>query len=215
VVITNGLGYDDFMNKLMNASSNGHRQDIEAAAIMNVNGPDANPHLWYDIQQIPAMSSAIESAFASKDPADQQYFAKNLQTFDDSLAPIEKEINLIKEDDPHAPVAYTERVPGYMLSDAGLDIRTPIGFATSIEDGNDPSPADTVAMDSLITGHHIQALLYNVQTVSAVTQHVQGLARQYGIPVVGVSETLPGNEPSYQSWMLDQVTALHEALHGK
>ena len=66
-------------------------------------------------------------------------------------------------------VAYTERVPGYLLADAELDVKTPPGFARSIEDGTDPGAADTVAMRELLTNHDINVLLYNVQTVTPVT----------------------------------------------
>ena len=84
-----------------------------------------------------------------------------LTTFDNSLQPILNVINQIKSKYPNAPVAYTERVPGYLLADADLDVKTPVGFASAVEDGNDPSPDDTVAMDSLMTSHGVRVLLYN------------------------------------------------------
>ena len=52
-------------------------------------------------------------------------------------------------------MAYTERVPGYLLAAAGLDVLTPSGFARAIEDGTDPGPADTLAMQQLIDDHDI------------------------------------------------------------
>jgi zinc/manganese transport system substrate-binding protein len=78
---------------------------------------------------------------------------------------------------PGAPAAYTERVPGYLLAAAGLRVLTPPGFAAAIEDGTNPSPDDTVAMDGLFTGREVRVLLYNAQVVSPVTQHVEALAR--------------------------------------
>jgi zinc/manganese transport system substrate-binding protein len=44
---------------------------------------------------------------------------------------------------PGAPVGYTERVPGYLVDDAGLTLATPASFAQSIEDGNDPARQTT------------------------------------------------------------------------
>jgi zinc/manganese transport system substrate-binding protein len=91
---------------------------------------------------------------------------------------------------------------------------TPPGFATAIENGNDPSAADTQAMQALIAGHKMRLLLYNAQTTSAVTQHVRALAQQAGIAVVGVTETQPASDPSYQAWQLRQATAILRALGG-
>ncbi|HUD06694.1 MAG TPA: zinc ABC transporter substrate-binding protein [Candidatus Saccharimonadales bacterium] len=212
IVIENGLGYDDFMNKITSASPNAQRLVLSAANILEVTGNDPNPHLWYDIPRVPQVAQAIEQAFATKDPRHASTYAANLTTFDNSLQPILNVINQIKSKYPNAPVAYTERVPGYLLADADLDVKTPVGFASAVEDGNDPSPDDTVAMDSLMTSHGVRVLLYNLQTASAVTENVRDLANQAHIPVVGVTETLPPSEHDYQSWQLDQAEALLKAL---
>jgi zinc/manganese transport system substrate-binding protein len=111
-------------------------------------------------------------------------------------------------------VAYTERVPGYLLAVAGLKVLTPPGFAAAIEDGTDPSPDDAVLMDGLFTGRTVRVLLYNAQVVSPVTQHVEALARQARIPVVGVTETMPPSFRSYQAWQWSQAEALLRALGG-
>ncbi len=214
IVIKNGLGYDDFMDKLMAASPNNQRQILSVQKILNVTGDDPNPHLWYDTARVPEVANAIEQALAAKDPKNATAYAANLATFNSSLQPILDVINRIKTRYPNAAVAYTERVPGYLLSAAGLDVKTPVGFAASIEEGNDPSPNDTAIMDSLMTNHGVKVLLYNAQATSTVTQHVRDLANQAGIPVVGVTETLPPGEHDYQSWQLDQAKALLTALGG-
>ena len=109
-------------------------------------------------------------------------------------------------------VAYTERVPGYTLAVADLDVKTPPGFARAIEDGVDPGPADTLAMQQLIDHHDINVLLYNVQTVTPVTTQIRTLAKQHGIPVVGVSETMPAGVATYQQWQQSQLTNLLHTL---
>jgi zinc/manganese transport system substrate-binding protein len=212
VVVENGVGYDDFFDKLLGASPSSSRKVVSAQNVLNVTGSDANPHLWYDTPRVPEVAAAIEGQLATVDPKDASAYQQNLKTFDSSLQPILSTVAEIKQKYPNAPVAYTERVPGYLLANAGLDVKTPVGFASAIEDGNEPSPADTEAMDNLMTSHGIKVLLYNAQTTSAVTEHVKELARQAGIPVVGVTETLPANEPTFQAWQLDQARALLVAL---
>jgi zinc/manganese transport system substrate-binding protein len=163
---------------------------------------------------VPEVANAIEKSFAAKDPSHSADYAANLKAFNTSLQPILDIIGQIKTKYPNAPVAYTERVPGYLLAAADLSVKTPTSFAGSIEDGNDPSPNDTAIMDSLMTNKTVRVLLYNAQATSAVTQHVRDLANQNGIPVVGVTETMPSSEKTYQSWQLDQAKALLMALGG-
>src|ERR1700752_2222762 len=58
-VIENGLGYDDFMDKLSAASPNASRALLNAADAMKISGQDANPHIWYDIVKVPDVASGI------------------------------------------------------------------------------------------------------------------------------------------------------------
>jgi zinc/manganese transport system substrate-binding protein len=211
VVIENGAGYDTWMGSLLGADG-GRPRIVNAASVLHVGGSDPNPHLWYDIPRVPAVAAAIASALAKAAPQDASTFAKNLSAFDASLAPLKQTIATIKQHFHNVPVAYTERVPGYLLADANLDVKTPPGFARAIEDGVDPGAADTVAMRQLVTKHDINVLLYNVQTVTPVTTQMRSLAKQHAIPVVGVSETMPSRATTYQQWQQSQLDSLLRAL---
>ena len=211
VVIENGAGYDGWMSSLLGADS-GSATVVNAAHVLHVTGSDPNPHLWYDIPQVPKVAAAISAALAKADPKDSATFRRNLERFDASLAPLNAELAAIRTKFAHAPVAYTERVPGYALAVADLTVKTPLGFARAIEDGEDPGPGDTVAMEQLLTKHQIEVLLYNVQTVTPVTTQIRALAEKNGIAVVGVSETMPAADRTYQQWQLSQLTALFDAL---
>ncbi len=211
VVIENGAGYDSWMGSLLSADSS-KPHTVNAASVLHVTGSDPNPHLWYDIPRVPTVAAAIAAALTKAAPADAATFAKNLAAFDASLRPLETTLSTIKSDFHNVSVAYTERVPGYLLADANLDVKTPPGFARAIEDGTDPGPADTVAMRELLTNHDVNVLLYNVQTVTPVTSQMRTLARQHGIPVVGVSETMPAGVSTYQQWQQGQMTNLLHAL---
>jgi len=214
LVIENGAGYDTFLSQLLGATRHPGRVVVSAQRVLGATGPDVNPHFWYDVPRVPEVARAIEAALARLEPRDARAFAAGLAAFDASLRPVEAVIGEIRRRHPGAPVAYTERVPGYLLAAAGLRVLTPPGFAAAIEDGTDPSPDDTVVMDELFTGHKVKALLYNAQVVSPVTQQVQAQARRAGIPVVGVTETMPPSFRSYQAWQLSQAEALLRALGG-
>jgi zinc/manganese transport system substrate-binding protein len=211
VVIENGANYDSWMHSLLSTDS-GHPTIVTAAGVLHITGSDPNPHLWYDIPAVPKVAAAIAAALTKADPAHAAKFRANLARFDASLQPLDTTLATIRQRYAHAPVAYTERVPGYALAVADLDVKTPSGFARAVEDGTDPGPADTLAMQQLLTGHRIDALLYNVQTVTPVTTQIRALAKKNGIPIVGVSETMPSGAADYQQWQQAQLTALQQAL---
>jgi zinc/manganese transport system substrate-binding protein len=211
VVIENGAGYDGWMSSLLGADS-GDATVVNAANVLHITGSDPNPHLWYDIPKVPRVAAAISAALTKADPGGSALFRRNLTRFDASLAPLTGALATIRSQFAGAPVAYTERVPGYALAVAHLSVKTPPGFARAIEDGVDPGPADTLGMQRLFTQHRVDVLLYNVQTVSPVTTQIRALAQKNGIAVVGVSETLPASARTYQQWQLSQLTALLHAL---
>jgi zinc/manganese transport system substrate-binding protein len=213
-VVENGLGYDDFMDKLLSASPNPSRKVLNAADVMQITGSDANPHIWYDIAKVSDVANAIADQLGTLDPADAAAFTSNAKTFTDSLAPITSAIANVKTKYSGAPVGYTERVPGYLVDAAGLKLATPASFAQSIEDGNDPSPGDNAAMDAALTGKAIKVLLYNGQVTSPATDAVKQLAQKSGVPVVGVTETLPPTDKDFQAWQLRQISELTTALGG-
>jgi zinc/manganese transport system substrate-binding protein len=199
------------MRSLLGADA-GHPRIVVAASVLHGGGSDPNPHLWYDIPRVPAVAAAIAAALAKAAPRDAPAFRANLARFDASLLPLNATLATIKKQFHNVSVAYTERVPGYVLAAADLDVKTPPGFARSIEEGVDPGPADTLAMQQLITKHDINVLLYNVQTVTPVTAQMRTLATQHAIPVVGVSETMPASAATYQRWQQSQLTRLLHAL---
>ena len=210
VVLANGLGYDDFMAKLVNGSPSKTRVTLTAADI--VNAPiGADPHLWYDYSYVQSVATNITNAYITHDPAHQSDYHTYAAVFAESLIKLDQTLGYIKQHFTNAPVAYTEPVPGYLLAAAGLSVKTPEGFAKAIEDGDEPSPSDATAMDTLMRSRQVKVLLYNSQATSPVTERVKKEATQAGIPIVGVSETVPAGM-SYQTWQLAQLMQLKDAL---
>ena len=211
VVIQNGLGYDAFMNRLEQSAPSSHRIVVTIADALRVHGADANPHLWYDVPRLPTIAAAIAGGLERADPAHAGVYRAGLRRFDASLGPLRAEVARIRAADGGAPVAYTEPVPGYLLAAAGLRNLTPDSFSRAVEDGTDPTLSAVSEMSGLLTGRRVRVLLYNDQTVSPVTTRIRRLAQQAGIPVVGVSETMPPNT-TFQRWQLGQARALATAL---
>ena len=211
LVVQNGLGYDVFMTKLEAAAPNAVRRVLTIADVLGVHGPGANTHLWYDVPRVRKIAGAIAAAMQRADPAHASAYANGLRRFDARLAPLRAAIASVRARFGGTAIAYTEPVPGYLVTAAGLVDRTPTAFTRAIEEGREPSPRAVSATTSLLARRGVRVLLYNAQAVSPITQRIRSEALRARVPVVAVTETLPPNR-SFQQWQLAQVRALGAAL---
>ena len=212
LVIENGDDYDTWMDKLLSASPNPNRIVLTAANVASNPLPD-NPHLWYGIDNIQAIAQNITTDLNKIDSAHKADYDAALTKFLASLAPIQQKITEIKNSYNGTPVGLTETVFLYQTQPIGLNVLTPLEFEKAVAEGNDP-PADTVVTaNDQITNREIKVLIYNAQTVTPITTNLQNEAKQNNIPIVPVYETMPAGK-TYQSWMLDQLNALEQALGG-
>jgi zinc/manganese transport system substrate-binding protein len=211
VLIQNGAGYDTFMDRLEDAAPSAGRVVVTVADVLGVHGADANPHLWYDVPRLGRVAAAIAAGLERADPRHRAAYRAGLDRFERRLAPLRREVAAIRARDGGAPVAYTEAVPGYLLAAAGLRNLTPAAFSRAIEDGSEPTASAVSDMTALLASHRVRALLVNTQAVSPITSRVRSAAAAAGVPVVGVTETLPEGE-TFQAWQLRQARALARAL---
>jgi zinc/manganese transport system substrate-binding protein len=213
LVIQNGAGYDEFINKLLAATPKSHREVLDVATVVGA-AHDANPHLWYSPDYVVNAAQAIQEQLATEDPSHAAAYRSNLATFRQGEQQVVDVIDEIKSKYDGQAIAYTERVPGYLVEAAGLRLGTPASFSKAIEDDSDPSPADVAAFDAALKDHKVKALLYNAQVTSPTTQRLKDLARSNGVPIVGITETMPPGAQNFQTWQADQARALLEALGG-
>ncbi len=211
VAIQNGAGYDDFMGRLESASPSSSRIVVTIAEMLGVPGRDANPHLWYDVPRLPRIAGAIAAGLEKADATHADAYRAGLDRFVKSLRPLDREVLRIRTRYAGRPIAYTEPVPGYLVAALGLRNLAPASFTRAIQNGSEPPAEAVAAMNSLIAEHRADVLLYNSQAVSPITARVRAAAQQAGIPVVGVTETLPPHL-TFQQWQLAQVRSLQRAL---
>lgn len=210
LVIENGLGYDDWMDKLLSGSSNSNRVVLTAGKIAAYPLPD-NPHVWYGVNNMPAIAQAITATLKKLDSADASTFDSNLATFEQSLTSLQRKIAEINVRYKGTPIALTETIYLYQTAPEGLKVLTPFEFMKANAEGTDP-PADTVAaINNEINQKQVKILIYNMQTMTPITMNVQNAAKQQHIPIVPVSETMPPGK-TYQTWMMGQLTTLQTAL---
>jgi zinc/manganese transport system substrate-binding protein len=214
VVIENGGGYDEFVDRMLRTTENDSPEVVNAVAVSGktaVDGGELNEHVWYDLPSMGRLADRTADALTEAAPADAGTFRENAQSFKDKLSIIEAKEARIKADHGGTAVAVTEPLPLYMIGASGLVNQTPDAFSEAIEEGGDVSPRTLRQTLDLFTDDQVAALVYNAQTTGPETEKVEQTARDNAIPVVPVSQTLPAGE-DYISWMTSNVNALGSAL---
>ena len=211
IVIVNGIGYDDFMDKLLGASTKSDRVVINVQDLLGVKD-DVNVHVWYDPATMPKVAEAATAALAKLDPQNAAYFSAQKAKYLDGLKTVNDKIASLKAKYPGAPIAFTENVAGYLTDAIGLKVLTPPAFMEAIESGTDPAPADVAVERDLLTGHKVKVLMYNSQVTSPLTEQIRELAVSSNVPVVPVAETIPPTFKTFQDWQLAQLDDLEKAL---
>ena len=215
LIVENGLGYDDWADKMIAAAPKAGREVIDVQHLRGLPDSTPNPHLWYDPATMPAVAGALAADLAHLQPAHARYFEAEAAQFDASLKPWFAATAAFKATHSGTPVAVTEPVGDYMLQAIGTDIMTPFSLQAAIMNGTDPSPQDVTTQNALFTGHEVRVFVYNQQVTDPLTASFLSLAKRNGVPVVGVYETMPTPGYTYQSWMLAEVAAMEKAVTDK
>jgi zinc/manganese transport system substrate-binding protein len=176
-----------------------------------LSNPDDDPHLF---EASPNTAKALKDANVvivngvDYDPWMEKLLSAN-------KAPARKEIvgYLVGHkagDNPHLwyDPAYM-KAAGDQAGLLGLKVRNEKYLA--IMNNAEPTPSEVAGFENDLKGHKVKVMLYNAQASEPGEQKLVQLAKDNGIPVVGVSETEPPDS-TYQAWMLGQLSALDKAL---
>jgi zinc/manganese transport system substrate-binding protein len=214
VVISNGGGYDDFMTTLLNTVPTGSVRAVDAVEVSGyagTQGVELNEHVWYDLPTVAKVAAAIASELAQVQPAHAAAFHANANRFRAALNSLIRTEAMLRATHAGQGAAITESVPLYLLQACGLINRTPAAFSAAVESESDVAPRVLQQTEALLSGHQVVLLAYNEQTSSSTTQKVLDLARANQIPVVPVTETLPGGA-TYLTWMSATLRSVRTAL---
>ena len=209
IVVYNGAGYDPWMTKLLGATHATGRSVIVVANLVHWR-EGGNPHLWYDPPTMPTFARALAAELAQRDPEHGGDYAIRLARFLGSLDPLAARIASLRQRLEGAPVTATEPVFGLMAAALGLSMRNE-RLQVAVMNNAEPRASDVAAFETDLRSHAVRLLLFNSQATSAAAQRLVRIARQSGVPVVGVTETLPAGQ-SYQAWMAAELDAVDRAL---
>ena len=212
IVIYNGADYDPWMTKLLSASRASGRVTIEVAKLVGKKAGD-NPHLWYDPATMPAVAKALAAQLAKLDPEHRSDYEARRDAFVTSLKPVDDKIAALRQQYGGVSITATEPVAGYMAEAIKLKMRNP-RFQLAIMNNTEPSASEIAAFQKDLKSRAVKVLLYNSQTSEELTEKMRAIAKEYGVPIVGVTETEPEGK-KYQDWMLSELEALETGLSGK
>lgn len=197
IVIYSGIGYDDWMEKLLAVPGKESRTVIKVSDLIGAKDGE-NPHIWYNPETMPALVAKLAEVL--KKPDAVASFKQEMQPLLDKIAELKPRTTGVK-------VTATEPVFGYMAEALGFEMLNNT-YQLAVMNGNEPSFQQTADFEDSLKSKTAQLLFYNSQVTDPSTQQMQSIARASDVPVVGVSETQPTDASSYVEWMLSQLKVL-------
>jgi zinc/manganese transport system substrate-binding protein len=211
-VIENGIGYDAWAQKLLDANPASSRDVLNIGVLVGV-PPGGNPHQWYSPSSVRRVIDSITTTYKRRDPADASYFDQQKQRFlTVGLRDYYGAIDSIKSTYAGTPVGASESIFALMAPALGLDLPTPPSFLKAISEGTDPSAKDKATIDRQIANGLIKVYVYNSQNATPDIQRQIEACRKNGIPVTTITETLVPAGASFEQWQVAQLRALAAAL---
>ena len=209
VVIYSGISYDPWMQKLMSNSPK-RRFGINVSRLIGAKEGD-NPHIWYDPRTMSALVTELVNYLSSVYPANAATYQKRQADFEASMKPELDQIAAIKASAGGLKVTATEPVFGYMAEALGFKMLN-YDFQVQVMNDSEPTASQTAAFEKSLKSHEAKVLFYNSQVTDPTTDRIQKIAKDAGIPIVGVTETQPPDQKDYVTWMMHQLDAVQAAI---
>ena len=214
LVLENGGGYDDFIDRLAEETGLERRNVMNASELSgleNAGQAGFNEHVWYSLPAMARLADAVAARLGELEPSSAETFRTNASAFKESLGGLEAKLATGKASAGQGAAAVTEPVPLYLLDAAGLENETPEEYMEAIESGADVPPAVLKSAVDLVRSGRIKLLAYNPQTEGPQTLALRDAAAAAGVPVLNFSETLPEGK-TYLQWMTDNVDGIARTL---
>ena len=212
MAIVNGIGYDNWARKLLEASSSSSRVMLNVGRVLGLSEGE-NPHQWYSPPSVHRVVAAIVADYERLDPKDAAYFSRRRASFESvGLAEYRRLANTIRTRYAGVPVGYSESIFQPLGQSLGLKLMTPYGFAKAIAEGTDVSAADEQSVEHQAETHAIDVWVFNSQNATPDVQRVNQLAAAAHIPITTITETLAPASATFEQWQDAQLRRLISAL---
>ncbi|MFF4529297.1 metal ABC transporter solute-binding protein, Zn/Mn family [Streptomyces sp. NPDC001407] len=210
--IVNGVGYDAWADKLLAANPAGARTELKVGDLLGVK-EGGNPHRWYAPDDVHKVIEKITDDYKKADPADAAYFDQRRTAYETKdLAPYTKLISEMKSKYAGTPIGASESIVTPLAEGLGLKMLTPESFLDAMSEGTDPTAKDKATIDEQIKNKQIKVYIYNSQNSTPDVQAQVKEAKDAGIPVATVTETLAPADATFQQWQTTQLQGIEAAL---
>ena len=210
-VIENGVGYDPWAQRLLDANPGGSRTVLNVGQFLGVPA-DGNPHQWYSPDSVRRFTDRVTTELSRLDPRDRAYFARQHAAFESALAPYHALIAQIGAEFGGTPIGASESIMSPLAAALRLPLVTPTTFLRAISEGTDPTAADKTTVDQQIQSKAIKVFVFNSQNSTPDIARLVSAAKRAAIPVTTVTETLAPPTTTFQAWQVRQLQALRAAL---
>lgn len=211
MVVVNGVGYDDW------AQQAAQEYAPEATVVVLGEGVGvqvgANPHLWYSPDYVFLSTRVITGALLEARPKAKDYFLNRLSAY--QSGPLEGYLEAVRSvpvGEPPLRYAATETIFNYMAATAMLEDMTPSAWETNSLNDRPQTNASAREFKALLKAKKVDVLIFNTQTSDPVAKKMVKIAKDKGIPVVKVTETVPPNYATFVAWQEAMLANLDRAL---
>jgi zinc/manganese transport system substrate-binding protein len=216
-VIVNGVGYDDWALQLIAADGDSNQLVLNVGDLNGVSVTGGivtgNPHMWYNPVYVNHTLAAMYTDLVSIRPAATPYFQENYAALNVSLGQLYGQATAIRDQFAGTVVASTESIFVYLANFTHLNLVSPPSFMQAIAEGNDPSTQSVVQFQCQLESGHVRVMVYNLQTVTPITDNMKAIAAANNVTIVGITETIQPPGYTFQQWMGAEYLALANALN--
>jgi zinc/manganese transport system substrate-binding protein len=212
MVLINGIGYDPWAQKLLDANP------VSGRIVLNVGNlvgepVGGNPHQWYNPASVRSVIDAIARAYEKLSPSSRDaiegqehgFLSRGLQAYFDLISTIRSTYGGTK-------VGASESIFAELAPALGLDLITPYSFLKAISEGTDPTAADKATIDRQISSREVRIYVFNSQNATPDVQRQISACKAAGIPVTAITETLVPMGATFEQWQVHELAAIQSAL---
>ena len=211
-VVVNGIGYDSWAQKLLDANPDSSRTVLNVGDLLGLDA-GANPHQWYSPSSVRRVVARVPADLAKIDPRHRVAYERRGHAYESSgLRDYGRVLAQIRSEFSGTPIGASESIVTPWATAVGLRMVTPEKFLDAIAEGNEPTESDKATVDAQIADRTIKVFVYNRQNATPDVQRLIDAARRAHIPVTTVTETLEPANTTFQAWQVRELQALLRAL---
>lgn len=177
-----------------------------AAPIADWSAPKLDPRDPMSIEAMRASARALAGALSARDPDGRAAYAASLAAYEKSLDRLRAKLTALADQYRGSTVFLTDALGKPLIEALHFQIENPGILKT-------PPPAGAQeALREDIAERKASILVYDAQSKSEQISSLTSLARDSGVPTVGLRETLPA-ALTWQQWKIREVDTVQGALN--